>query len=84
MKRILLGFLACGIAGALAGCVPPSSIRETGAVLAPGAAPRYGPVIAEIEGMIRETMSRSRIPGLLRRALRLPGAHLGGRLRVWR
>ena len=64
MKRILFGLLACGIAGALAGCVPPSSILKTGDVLAPGAPPGYGPVVAEIEDMVRQTMSRSRIPGL--------------------
>ena len=64
MKRILLGLVICGIAGALAGCIPPSSILKTGDVLAPGAAPRYGPVVADIEDMIRQTMSRSRIPGL--------------------
>lgn len=64
MKRLLLGLLACGIAGALAGCVPPSSILKTGDVLAPGAPAGYGPVVADIEDMVRQTMSRSRIPGL--------------------
>ena len=64
MKRILLGLLICGFAGACVGCIPPSSIRKTGAILAPGAVPRYEPVVADIESMIRKTMSRSRIPGL--------------------
>jgi CubicO group peptidase (beta-lactamase class C family) len=64
MKRGFLCLLICGIAGALVGCVPPSSIPKTGAVLAPGAAPGYGPVVADIEDTVRQTMSRSRIPGL--------------------
>jgi CubicO group peptidase (beta-lactamase class C family) len=64
MKRIFLGLLICGFAGACVGCIPPSSIRKTGAILAPGAVPRYEPVVADIENMIRKTMSRSRIPGL--------------------
>ena len=62
--RILSGFLACLIAGALVGCLPPSSILKTGAVLAPEAPAGCGPAVADIENRVRQTMSRSRIPGL--------------------
>ncbi len=64
MKQISLGLTILAILGILAACAPPSSIPETGALVAPGAEQRYGAVIADIEGMIRQTMSHSRIPGL--------------------
>lgn len=64
MKQISLGLMIFAFLGALAGCVRPSAIPETGALFAPGAEQRYGSVVADIEGTIRQTMSRSRIPGL--------------------
>ncbi len=64
MKQISLGLAILALVGTLAGCTPPASIPKTGAFFSPGAEQRYGAVIADIEDMIRKTMSRSRIPGL--------------------
>ena len=63
MKRLVFGFMICGILCACLGCASPASILKTGAVLAPTAS-RFEPVVADIEDMIRQSMSRSRIPGL--------------------
>jgi CubicO group peptidase (beta-lactamase class C family) len=46
------------------GCVRPSSITRTGDIRAPGIDEGYGSALGDIENMVRQTMSRKRIPGL--------------------